>query len=122
AAEGVSNRLLAPLPRPPGEGCVKPENPVPSQPSPGPLPFPRFGGAVVSKAAEVAQPPALPAPEKILPPPPPPVAAAGSGLVPPPEPAAGLSMAELPAPPARPSIGNKMKLLGVVGDRAIIAF
>jgi len=44
--------------------------------------------------------------------------------VPPPEPpsGAGLSVAELPEPPARPSIADKMKLVGIVGDRAILAF
>ncbi len=86
-------------------------------------PFPRIrggGGAGDLGLADAAQLPAPPVVDKALPPPPPPVAA--DGLVPPPEPDAGLSLAELPAPPSRPSIANKMKLVGVIGDKAIIAF
>lgn len=34
----------------------------------------------------------------------------------------GLPIDELPAPPTRPSIADKMKLVGVIGDRAIFKF
>lgn len=53
---------------------------------------------------------------------------AASRFVPPPPPGVSLpsadqlSVAELPAPPAKPSIVDKMKLLAIVGDRAIISF
>jgi hypothetical protein len=52
--------------------------------------------------------------EKLVPPPPPADAAAG-GL-------AGLPIDQLPVPPSRPTIGDKLKVLGVFDDRAIISF
>jgi hypothetical protein len=51
------------------------------------------------------------------------------GLVPPPPPSAlgamgipdyGLSVDELPAPPSKPSLADKMKLVAVIGDRAVL--
>ena len=124
---GKKNLPATPLVLAASEARVQAGKPDPFQRVQNYLPFPRGAGGVGSvasiAAADSGQPPAPPPPvEKILPPPPPPVASGASGLAPPPEPDAGLSLAELPAPPARPSIGNKMKLVGVIGDRAIIAF
>jgi hypothetical protein len=121
---GKKNLAATPLSLAANEARVQAGKPDPFQQVHNYLPFPRGAGGVASiAAADGASPPAPPPPvEKILPPPPPPVAASASGLAPPPEPDAGLSLAELPAPPSRPSIANKMKLVGVVGDRAIIAF
>jgi hypothetical protein len=54
--------------------------------------------------------------EKLVPPPPPAeVTGAGGGL-------AGLPIDQLPVPPSRPTIGDKLKVLSVFDDRAIIAF
>ncbi len=85
-------------------------------------PFPRVGGKVHSKAetskTEIA---AASKEKKVTPPPPPPQ----FGLVPPPPPgemSEGMSVAELPAPPTKPSLSGKMKLVAIVGDRAILAF
>jgi hypothetical protein len=53
-------------------------------------------------------------------PPPPPTPAGVLGL--PGVPDYGLSVDELPAPPSKPSLANKMKLVAVIGDRAVLAF
>ncbi len=86
-------------------------------------PFPRVGGKPQT-AAKVGKPEiALEGKDKkVTPPPPPP---AQFGLVPPPPPSdmsEGMSVAELPAPPTKPSLAGKMKLVAIVGDRAILAF
>ncbi|HEY9868912.1 MAG TPA: hypothetical protein V6D08_07080, partial [Candidatus Obscuribacterales bacterium] len=88
------------------------------------LPFPRVGPGSPKPEAAVKGPDIPPPPPaaKVVPPPPPAAALGGDVLAPPPEPEAGLSLAELPAPPSRPSIVDKMKLVGIVGDRAVIAF
>src|SRR5579875_271384 len=87
-----------------------------------PFPRPRAGADLAGLPAS-SKPPAsrTGAGRSIVPPPPP---GSGPALVPPPEPPSGadLSVAELPEPPARPSIADKMKLVGIVGDRAILAF
>jgi len=51
-------------------------------------------------------------------PPPPPRAedALGAGVD------GGIALTELPVPPAKPSLADKMKLIGVIGDRAVLAF
>jgi hypothetical protein len=58
--------------------------------------------------------------QNMLVPPPPPMgeslAPSSSGY------SSGLPIDELPAPPTRPSIADKMKLVGVIGDRAIFKF
>jgi hypothetical protein len=86
------------------------------------LPFPRVGPGSPKPEAAVPGPDIPPPPPTKIVPPPPPAALGGNVLAPPPEPDAGLSLAELPAPPARPSIVDKMKLVGIVGERAVIAF
>lgn len=62
-------------------------------------------------------------------PPPPPASlgiiapgAANHGLITPPPPVSeGVPISELPAPPERPSLASKLKLVGIVGDRALLA-
>jgi hypothetical protein len=106
-------------------------NPEPTRPLTGFLPWPRAGaGAMLatkdSTAAMMAlvpppPPPGPPKPkkinEKLVPPPPPPEAtgAPDSGI-------AGLPIDQLPVPPSRPTIGDKVRVLGVFDDRAIISF
>lgn len=86
-------------------------------------PFPRVGGKPQTAAKLGKTEIALEGKDKkVTPPPPPP---AQFGLVPPPPPqdmSEGMSVAELPAPPTKPSLAGKMKLVAIVGDRAILAF
>jgi hypothetical protein len=56
--------------------------------------------------------------EKLVPPPPPMQGTPTSGDVM----AEGLPIDQLPAPPSRPTIGDKVKVLGVLDDKAIISF
>lgn len=53
--------------------------------------------------------------EKLVPPPPPVQSSAGDAL-------AGLPIDQLPVPPSRPTIGDKLKVLGIFDDKAILAF
>lgn len=86
-------------------------------------PFPRVGGKPQTAAKVGKSEIAVEGKDKkVTPPPPPP---AQFGLVPPPPPSdmsEGMSVAELPAPPTKPSLAGKMKLVAIVGDRAILAF
>lgn len=87
------------------------------------LPFPRVGpGSPKPEAAGTGADVPPPPPATKIVPPPPAGARGGNVLTPPPEPEVGLSLSELPPPPSKPSIVDKMKLVGIVGDRAVIAF
>jgi hypothetical protein len=100
--------------------------PEPTLPINNYLPWPtiRLGatpGAMLangqSKDALFAMVPPPPKPKKInekLVPPPPPTEMT-DGL-------AGLPIDQLPVPPSRPTIGDKMRVLGVFDDKAIISF
>jgi len=63
-----------------------------------------------------------------IPPPPPGVGAIPGGIgahesmTPPPPPEGTLAPNELPAPPEKPSIASKLKLVGIIGDRALFTF
>jgi len=67
---------------------------------------------------------------KIMVPPPPPGAIRASDLIPhgnmvPPPPTGDgdmLSLKELPAPPEKPSLSGKLRLIGIVGNRAVFTF
>lgn len=98
----------------------------PFQPIQGYKPFPRpakLGG--IKPGPDITGPPEI-AREDLLPPPPPGLPAPGNMNDIPPEvssPYGGvLTMQELPLPPEKPSVADKMKLLAVVGDRAILGF
>lgn len=79
-------------------------------------PFPHNAPAVSSpKSGGAAQAIASAHMPKLVPPPPP----GGPGLPGPPD---ELSVAELPAPPAKPTISGKLKLVAVIGDKAIMSF
>lgn len=90
------------------------------------LPFPHLpivqaGDAVL---ALVPPPPPVDKPmkpktinEKLVPPPPPMEAMPNTGGS-----IAGLPIDQLPVPPSRPTIGDKVRVLGVLDDKAIIAF
>lgn len=54
--------------------------------------------------------------EKLVPPPPPVQMAAGPDAI------GGLPIDQLPVPPSRPTISDKLKVLGVLDDKALVAF
>lgn len=58
----------------------------------------------------------------VPPPPPTAVSAVHESLAPPPPPEGSLDPRELPAPPDKPSIAAKLKLVAIIGDRALFTF
>jgi hypothetical protein len=58
----------------------------------------------------------------VPPPPPTAVGAVHESLAPPPPPEGSLDPRELPAPPDKPSIAAKLKLVAIIGDRALFTF
>lgn len=88
--------------------------------------FPRFmkGEAADSEPVVAGGKPDIPPPppgkEPFVPPLPP--GADGPGVQASADSDLGLSEAELPAPPTKPSLADKMKLTAVIGDRAVLAF
>ena len=104
----------------------------PTQPITAYLPFPRGKKATTELASLVPPPPSSddePAAkgkhgngvvgkikEKLVPPPPPVEAAnLGGG-------SSGISIEELPVPPSKPIIGNQMKIIAVMDDKAVVSF
>lgn len=57
---------------------------------------------------------------KLTPPPPPP--GSGPAFAVPPPPNGELSVAELPAPPSKPSLAGKLKLVAIIADKAVMTF
>lgn len=104
------------------KGSPEPTKPVTVFPSWPPV---RGGSMLANKDAAALMalvppppPPGPPKPKKInekLVPPPPPEAMGTGGI-------AGLPIDQLPVPPSRPTIGDKVKIIGVFDDRAILAF
>lgn len=87
-------------------------------------PFPRVKKAKDEMLAALVPPPPpskTPPPppkinEKLMPPPPPPGEMPGTGGI------SGLDIAQLPVPPSRPTIGDKMKVIAVMDDKAMMTF
>ena len=83
-----------------------------------------------SAHTEVTVEPVKKKPIKIMVPPPPPGAIRPADLIPhgnmvPPPPTGDgdmLSLKELPSPPEKPSLSGKLKLIGIVGNRAVFTF
>lgn len=108
-----------------GAGRVDPALPVL-----GLLPFPR-DKKVELPGGPLEPPPTIAHEKKPVPPPPPKI---DETLVPPPPPPSyigpggaagsdgGVPLTQLPEPPSKPTIADKMKLLGVMDNRAILAF
>src|SRR5262249_164033 len=104
-----------------GAGRNDPMKPLPRNAY---TPWPRFGN---TKSNEAPPPPdsgdanAPKVSDKLVPPPPPtspsPGLPAVAGAT-----AGGLPIDQLPVPPSKPAIGNKLKVLAVMDDRAILAF
>jgi hypothetical protein len=87
-------------------------------------PFPSHGS---NAAAEVNSPKTLARKRAdigpfVPPPPPTAVGPAHESMVPPPPPEGSLDPKELPAPPDKPSLSAKLKLVGIIGDRALFTF
>jgi hypothetical protein len=97
-----------------------PRRPDPCEPLSDLKPFPRSGAAGADKTGGTGSNPLAEAMKKFTPPPPPP--GSGPGLPPEPPQGDGLSVAELPAPPSKPTVAGKLRLVAIVGDRAIMAF
>jgi hypothetical protein len=95
----------------------------PMQPVTSFQPFPRGKKAKPDALAALVPPPPpskTPPPppkinEKLIPPPPPPGEMPGAGGM-------GLPIAQLPVPPSRPTIGDKMKVIAVLDDKAMMTF
>lgn len=84
-------------------------------------PFPRYLGELAPTESGGPADASPPVAEKtpFVPPPPP---EATPSLGEPPSVDEGLPLAELPAPPSKPSIANQMRLMAVIGDRVVLAF
>ncbi|MBI4532915.1 MAG: hypothetical protein HY711_03125 [Candidatus Melainabacteria bacterium] len=82
-------------------------------------PFPRTKASAEGSSGAIAIPPPPPIPkESFVSPPPPAQQGVLESVLSGEE---GLSVSELPEAPAKPSISDKLKLVGVVGDKAVLA-
>ncbi len=102
-----------------GAGRLDPAEPILSF-----LPFPHVQSHSADSLLALVPPPPSDKPIKLaaktinerLVPPPPPMEATPTGGI------AGLPIDQLPVPPSRPTIGDKLRVLGVMDDKAIISF